>query len=330
MSGHDLIVLGGSAGALEPLRTLLSALPRSLPASICVVLHIPATRETCLPEILPRATALDVRLAEDGAGLDHGRVLIAAPDHHLIVHKGKARLSRGPRENYWRPAIDVLFRTAAVAYGTRVIGVLLSGALDDGTAGLQAIRRCGGKAFAQSPQEAAYPEMPDNARHHVEDVHTLTVREIGVELTRLASEPPPSPVEIPADLRREARVADDMTAKVSESVYQEGEPSSATCPECNGPLSISHEGPVRFRCRVGHAFGPLSLLNATRQQIEVSLWSAIRLLQQRATLDRSSARREHEKGRTIGAAQYDERAAESDSHATLLRELLLSLGEPET
>jgi two-component system, chemotaxis family, protein-glutamate methylesterase/glutaminase len=329
MSGHDIIVIGGSAGSLEPLRTLLESLPRSLPAAVFVVLHMPASRDTSFPAILRQHTPLGVRLAEDGAEIVPGQVLIATPDQHLVVHQGHVRLSRGPRENYWRPSIDVLFRTAAVAYGTRVVGVLLSGALDDGTAGLAAIRRCGGKAYAQAPHEAAFPDMPENARNHVDGVRSGTARELAAEIIRLAQEAPPEPVQIPPDLRLEARVAEDLSPQVAESVYRNGEPSSATCPECNGPLSTPKDEPVRFRCKVGHALGAKSLLHATRQQIEVSLWSAVRLLQQRATLDRNCARREHDKGRVHGAQHYDDRAAESEGHANLLRELLLSLGEPE-
>lgn len=328
MSGHDLIVIGGSAGALEPLRTLLAALPHSLSAGTLVVLHMPATRDTSVPEILRRHTALDVRLAEDGAEIAPGRVLLAAPDRHLIVHSGHARLARGPRENYWRPAIDVLFRTAAVAYGPRVVGVLLSGALDDGTAGLHAICRCGGKAYVQAAQEAAYPAMPENALNNVQGVRSGTVREIAADLIRLVNEAPGEPVPIPEDLRIEARVAEGASQS-AQAAYENGQPVSATCPDCSGPLSVSRDGLARFRCMVGHAFGARSLLSRTRQEIEVSLWSAIRLLQQRAMLDRSNARREHEKGRERGAAQYDDRAAESEAHANLLRELLLSLGEPE-
>jgi two-component system, chemotaxis family, protein-glutamate methylesterase/glutaminase len=240
------------------------------------------------------------------------------------------RLSHGPRENYWRPAIDVLFRTAAVAYGPRVIGVLLSGALDDGTAGLHAIRRCGGRAYVQAAQEAAYPDMPEFARSSVEGVRSLPVREIAAELVRLAQEPPAIAPEIPEDLRIEARVAEDLSPRIAQAVYENGEPSSVTCPECSGPLAEPNDGLIRFRCMVGHAFGALSLLNRTRHEIEASLWSAIRLLQQRATLDRACARRENERGRPHGAERYDDRASESEGHANLLRELLLSLGELES
>ncbi len=190
MSGHDIIVIGGSAGAFQPLRSLLQDLPRSLEAAVFVVLHLPPASRTSLPGLLQQHTSLDVRLAQDGDPIVNGRALVAAPDQHLILHAGHVRLSRGPRENYWRPAVDVLFRTAAVAYGSRVVGVLLSGALDDGTAGLHAIRRCGGKAYVQAAQEAAYPDMPEFARSVVEGVRSLPVREIAAELGRLAGEPP--------------------------------------------------------------------------------------------------------------------------------------------
>src|SRR3982751_1457739 len=163
MSRHHIIVIGGSAGALRPLGQILSALPEDLPATVFVVLHVAAYAGTGILEHLCNLASLKARIASDGAPFGNGEIVLAPPDHHLIVKPGHVRVTRTPRENLWRPSVDVLFRSAAVAHGSRVIGVILSGALDDGSAGLSAIKRCGGLTIVQSPADAEVASMPDSA-----------------------------------------------------------------------------------------------------------------------------------------------------------------------
>jgi two-component system chemotaxis response regulator CheB len=197
---HDMIAFGASAGGVEALITVLRTLPKDLPAALFVVLHIPAQSPSLLPDILNRVCPLTVLHPEDGAKIVYGHVYVAPPDHHLLVEQGHICVTRGPRENRHRPAIDPLFRSLAYAYGPRVTGVVLTGALDDGTSGLLAIKQCDGIAVVQDPGEALYPSMPQSAIDHVTVDYCLSLAEIGPLLTRLAHDPvltevPSSPTE---------------------------------------------------------------------------------------------------------------------------------------
>src|SRR6266487_2533947 len=189
MAGHDIIVVGASAGGVEALVTLARSLKRNLQAAVFVVLHIPAHSPSFLPEILNRAGPVKAVQATDEMQIEHGHIYIASPDHHMLMEQGKVCVIRGPKENRHRPAIDPLFRSAALAYGPRVAGVILSGTLDDGTAGLIAIKKRGGVAIVQDPDEAIYPGMPRSALEHVQVDHILPLAAIGPLLVRLASEP---------------------------------------------------------------------------------------------------------------------------------------------
>ena len=189
MAGHDIIVVGASAGGPESLQLLMSALPPELPAALFVVVHFPPGSRSFLPAILSRAGPLVATHATDGEAIRHGHVYIARPDHHLVLERGYVRVTHGPKENRFRPAVDVLFRSAAYAYGPRVIGVILTGQLDDGTAGLWAVKDRGGLAVVQDPQDALSPSMPRSALQHVAEDYCLPIAEIGPLLERLTGEP---------------------------------------------------------------------------------------------------------------------------------------------
>jgi two-component system chemotaxis response regulator CheB len=184
--GTRLIVIGASAGGLDPLLTVIRALPADLPAAVLVVMHISSTATSHLPEILARTGELDVEPARDGLPLRPGIIVVAPPDRHLVVADGRVRLERGPRENGHRPAVDPLFRSAAAAFGDRCCGVVLSGARDDGAAGLAELTRRGGVALVQAPAEASYSDMPTNAMAATDVDGALPAAEIGPELVRLA------------------------------------------------------------------------------------------------------------------------------------------------
>src|SRR4051812_17569508 len=317
---RDIIVIGGSAGALEALRHLLPLLPTDLPAAVFVVLHI--GQDSVLPSVLAHGSALPVVAAESGARFRPGTVHVGVPGVHLLLHGDHILLRRGPRENYTRPAIDALFRSAAASLGTRVTGVVLSGSLSDGSAGLRAIKRCGGLAVVQEPGEALVPDMPRNALRVVEADHVATVAEMPALLARLAREPAgPSP-EVPIDIRLESAIAaqeladmkaDDMLGKVS----------PFTCPECHGALWEIHDGPMlRFRCHAGHGFTADAVLAAQGEEIERTLGTLQRAHQERAALARKMAGQERAEQRHNLADRLETRARDYEEDAKLVMELI--------
>jgi two-component system chemotaxis response regulator CheB len=276
----DIVVVGASAGGMEALQKLVSRLPADFAGSLFVVWHLAPGTKSILPRILSKAGPLKAANPEDGDPIEPGRIYIAPNDHHLLLEKGYIRVARGPKENRFRPAIDPLFRSAAYVYGPRVIGVVLTGALDDGTAGLWTIKLRGGTAIVQEPAEALIRSMPLNALDNVEVDHKLPAAEIGELLGRLAREPAPVAPRVAADENEktlhEIRIAKERDA-LEEGTLRFGELSPFTCPECHGVLVMLHEGRiVRFRCHTGHAFSPDALLTATGEQIEARLWDAVR------------------------------------------------------
>lgn len=315
-----VIVIGASAGGVEALRALVRALPADMAAPIALVLHVGA--QSLLPELLEAAGRLPARHAQNGEPLLRGRITVAPPGKHLLVHDGHLLLRRGPRENLARPAIDPLFRSAACSFGGGTIGVVLSGALNDGTAGLGAIKRCGGTAIVQEPGEADFPEMPLSALRHVAVDACLPIAGIAAELARRAAEPPGPTPEIPMDVRLEAAIAAQEHATMSDE-DKLGSPSPFTCPECQGPLwEIADAAMLRYRCHVGHAFTADSMLEAQAEEAEAILWKLLRARQQRAELARRMAERESDR-RPALAAQFQERAREYDEDAELVRRMLL-------
>jgi two-component system chemotaxis response regulator CheB len=320
--GHDVIVVGASMGGIETLSTLVGSLPRDLPASVFVVQHVSRDSPAMLGKILNGAGPLPATMAEDDQPIERSHIYVAPPDRHLLVMPGKLRLVYGPRENRWRPAIDPMFRSAAVAYATRVIGVVLTGALDDGTAGMVAVKRCGGIAVVQDPTDAAYPDMPRNVLEQVEVDHTVPLGEIGGLLTRLARGPAAEPPPIPADILAEVRIMSNGEP-ISELVGSDETVPQLSCPECGGPLtSLRTDSLQRYRCTVGHAFTAKSLLADQTDSIERALWAAVRVLDERTTLLTRLARDARARSRPRSAVEYEERAAEARGHAEQLRELL--------
>src|SRR2546429_1846355 len=256
MPGHDIIVVGASAGGVEALVTLARSLQRNLQAAVFVVLHIPAQSPSLLPEILGRAGPLKAVQATDDLQIEPGHIYIAPPDHHMLMELGKVRVVRGPKENRHRPAIDPLFRSAALAYGPRVIGVILTGALDDGTAGLLTVKLRGGIAIVQDPDEALYSSMPLNALENVEVDYTLPLASIGPLLGQLAHESAKEEGGYPVseDMQKETKLA-EMDLAVMHNNEQVGTPSAFSCPGCGGVLWGIQDGDLlRFCCRGGHAF----------------------------------------------------------------------------
>jgi two-component system, chemotaxis family, protein-glutamate methylesterase/glutaminase len=314
---RDVVVIGASAGGVEALGRLMEGLPPELPAAVFVVLHLLPTGTSVLPAILDRAGVLPATPATDGEPVERGRIYVAPPDHHLLVGDGTVVLSRGPRENGHRPAVDPLFRSAARAFGSRVVAIVLSGSLDDGTAGLRFVKSRGGVTVVQDPTDALYPGMPQSAlAHEVADHCVPIARMPGLVCDLLDAQI--EPVAPPADPpEHEDRSDGDPRAGVL---------SPITCPECGGTLWEHEEGGVlRFKCHVGHAFTRESLETAQGQAVEAALWSALRSLEERADLLKRLAGRS--RGGHGATAEGLERKAEAvSSHAEVLRDVIARLG----
>ncbi len=283
---RDIVVIGASSGGLEAITRLLEALPVGFPAAVFIVLHIPANPPSILHSVLQRKSRLPVFPAVEGARVRHGVITVAVSDHHLMFADGHLRLTRGPRENRSRPAVDATMRSAAIAFGPRCIGVVLTGNLDDGTAGLWAIKDRGGVAIAQSPGEAEYPSMPRNAVQHLEVDHVVHLAGLSTLLQELVIED----VEVEARDRGqdavsiENRIAGGENA-MKAGVLSLGVPSMNTCPHCHGTLSeVRDAGPLRFRCHTGHVFTPSSLLVDLDRTIDETLWSVLRSIEERQML----------------------------------------------
>jgi two-component system chemotaxis response regulator CheB len=288
-----------------------------------VVLHVPSYGGSVLPAILTRSGPVPARHAGPEEALHLRQILVAPPDHHLVVSDGRAVLSRGPKENGHRPAIDVLFRSAARSRGRRVIGVVLSGVLDDGTAGLSAVAARGGTTIVQDPGDALYPGMPTHALAHVPADYVLPAKEIGPLLANLCDqevagdEPPVSPLlAIETDLAM-------MDGEAMNKDERPGRPSGFSCPDCNGVLYEIRDGEMlRYRCRVGHAWSSESLLGEQAQQLDSALWMALRGLEEKAALARSMRDSARDRGNPLSAKRFAEQSEEATRAASLIRAML--------
>ena len=314
-----VVVVGASAGGVEALRTLAAGLSADLPAAVLVVLHVSATGRSLLADILDRVSPLPCTPAKDGEAVEAGRIYVAPPDCHLTLVDGRVRLTLGPRENGHRPAIDPLFRSAAVAFGKRCCGVILSGTRDDGTIGLAAIKRSGGVAIVQDPHDAHYPGMPESAIANVDVDAVLPVAEIGAAIARLTggSVLPPDPGPRRPTLAGGAEVAPVHPPPI--------------CPECGGTLTQHHvDGVTAFRCHVGHQYAPLSLLDEQSEAVESALWSGVRVLRERAALLHRLADDAATRGRPWSADGFRRRGDDATKHAEALLGALDAVREPTT
>ncbi|HWF53626.1 MAG TPA: chemotaxis protein CheB [Solirubrobacteraceae bacterium] len=307
-SERDLVVIGASAGGVEALRHLVAGLPADLPAAVCVVLHIAPESPSALPAILARAGPLPCRAATDRDELRRGQILVAPPDHHLEIEDGHVRLTVGPRENGHRPSVDVLFRSAAAVAGDKVVGVVLSGSRDDGSAGLATIKVAGGVAVVQDPADALYSSMPRSALAAV-DVDVVAPVALIAESVELLVRGRPVPHARVGRRQPDEDLGDD--------------PMTTVCPECGGVLSeLAQAGVRQWECRVGHRYSTESFIDAQAEGIEAGLWAAVRALHDRQLLlDRIAARFEAA-GEPRSARSFRDRAAHAGRQTELLRETL--------
>lgn len=324
MSNRDLVVIGGSAGAMQPLKEILRALPPDLPAAVAIVLHVPATSTGIFATVAGAATALPVSHAEDGDLVQPGHVYLAPPDRHLLLLDGRIRLGKGPRENLVRPAIDPLFRSVALSGGPRAIGVILSGKLNDGASGLAAIKACGGIALVQTPQDAEASDMPLAALEASPVDLSAPAAELASAIVRYASEAPGKARPPPPALRLEVEIAAGASVNPKE-IAKYASPVGFTCPDCGGVLSeMDGERPIRFRCQVGHAYTGRAALQKQEGEVDEAMRVALRIIEERAELVDRMGRDARKAGRQGMAEMYDERAREYRRYAESLREAVLA------
>jgi two-component system chemotaxis response regulator CheB len=328
MPGRDVIVVGGSAGSLGPLTTVLQGLPRSFQSCVVVVVHRSKDSSDGIARVLARSSPIRVSVARDGHAIEPG-VFVAPPDHHVVITPGRMHVTAGPKENGFRPAIDPLFRTAANAYGERVIGVVLSGGLDDGASGLREIKARNGLAIVQDPDDADVNSMPRSAIGHVDVDHVLPASAIATLLCREAGSRPEGDVAM--DESRDDPQLPGVKTDIARMNALVGRPSGLTCPDCGGALWQIQDGRlVRFQCHVGHRYSPESLVMRQDDVIENALWSAVRALEERADLRRRMANQTEAAGLLAVSMSLTEQADTADQQADQIRSLLLRPGEGVT
>jgi two-component system, chemotaxis family, protein-glutamate methylesterase/glutaminase len=332
MPVRNIVVVGFSAGGIEPLLRLVGALPADFPGAVFVVHHFPPQSVSALPNILQRASALPVAQAVDGEPIVPGRICVARPDQHLLLTGGRIRCTHGPREQGHRPAIDPLFRSAARTFGHRVVGVILSGTLDDGTVGLIEIKARGGLALVQQPEEAAYTGMIMSALRSVAVDHVAPAMELASILDRVAREEDPEREPLPLDLHGDDAPEPAMAGTAAPRDFLAlGRPSPMVCPECGGVLFEREQDDfLHFRCHVGHAFSEEALFASQSRALEGALWSAVRALEEKAELSRRLAEQAGHRGLHRAVTQFEGAAREAEHGSSILRQNLLKSPDQES
>jgi two-component system chemotaxis response regulator CheB len=326
MSAHrDVVAVGASAGGVEALRALVGGLPVDYPGAVLVVLHVPRDAPSALAAILDRSGPLPAEQAVDGRPLQQGRIYVAPADFHMMVLDHRIRLTRGPAENGHRPAVDPLFRSVARTFGRRAVGVVLSGARDDGAAGLATIAGCGGTTVVQDPQDALYPWMPRAALDRCDVDHVVPAAKVGAVLADITAMPLPDGPQQPVAALLEAEVAMSSLGPLTADELPVT-PAGFGCPACGGSLFQLDDDPVpRYRCRVGHAWSPDSLLDEQAIALEGALWMALRALEEKAALGRRMAQTRLTRHPATGT-RYRDLADDAEAAGAAIRGLIARIG----
>lgn len=330
MTTRDIIVVGASAGGVGALQRLCAALPADLPASVIIAQHLSPSAKSVLPQLLDRAGPLPAFAPVDGQTLERGQIYVGGPDLHILLRPDRVLMRRGPYENRTRPAVNALFRSAAVHFASRVIGVVLTGLLDDGTDGLIAIKAAGGLSVIQHPEDAEWPSMPRNAlkRDHVD--HSVPLADLAALLARLTHENAGPSLPIPADYLVEDRIAAQEFAVMETDIITPGQPSHISCPDCGGVLNqVDIERDIRFRCQVGHAFTPLGLAEAQSAELERALGIAARTHRDRIRLFAQMRESAERQGLSYAGQKWQQASAEAGSLIEILENAMASLRKPD-
>ena len=325
MAKRDIIVIGSSAGGVMALRELVASLPADFQASIFVVQHVSPSSPSILPQILSRAGPLEAVHPQDGDPIETGRIYVAPPDHHMLVEDDRILIKKGPKENRFRPSIDALFRSAAYNYGPRVIGVVLTGLLNDGTSGMWSVKRLGGVGIIQQPEDAEYPSMPASVLEYVAVDYILPLTQIGSLLNELIQNPAPPAPELNMDELERFKLEVGIAAQgdaFNMGVLKMGDFSPFACPECSGTLVRFEEGRlIRYRCHTGHAFTSSALLSEVTKSVEDSMWKTLRGLEETIMLLEQTSKQFADFGNAAAADEFLKKSNDTRELAQTIRKL---------
>ena len=322
LAEHRTIALGGSTGAVKDLKRILAALPADLPAPVFVVVHVGAQGRNLLAKTFEGCGLLPVTTAEDGETVEPGHVYIAPSYRHLLVIEGAIRLGRGPRENMARPAVDALFRSVALSYGSRAIGLVITGHLNDGASGLAAIRQRGGITVVQNPSDAEAPDMPFGALEASDIDYRAPTDELAPLLSVLAQQAPGPEAQASRALELEVDIALGRPCR-SPTIAEIATPVPISCPSCAGVLSELKEPPLRFRCQVGHGYTAEALVKEQEGSLDEAVRVALRIVGERATLIERMVRDAQAAGRTHAHRDLHDKARELRTYEDVLRRAAL-------
>jgi two-component system chemotaxis response regulator CheB len=321
-----IIVFGASAGGIPAISTVISGLPADLDAAVFVVLHVSSRSSAAnLARIFQKHTGLICKPGTDGELILPGHLYIASPNYHMMLKDGRVRTNQGTRENKYRPSIDVLFRSAAVAYGVQVVGVVLTGLLEDGTSGMSAIKRCGGICIVQEPEDAEYSDMPQSVLNKIRVDHQVPLTGMSDLLKIILREALPEPVPVPRELQVEAEITENMMTTIND-LKKIGDKSDFVCPDCGGSLYAVKNDPVpRYRCHTGHVYTENTLYDVQGLHLEESVWVSIRMLEERYNMLQLMATHSREANMGELAASQVDRASEMEKHIERLKIVLAKL-----
>jgi two-component system, chemotaxis family, protein-glutamate methylesterase/glutaminase len=328
MAKRDIVVIGASAGGIMALVEMFKSLPRDFDAYIFVVQHLSPFSPSVLPQILSRSGNLKAVHPKDGEKMKKNTIYVAPPNYHLLVEHDRVLVKKGPKENRFRPSIDALFRSAAYSYGSRVIGVILSGLLDDGTSGLWSIKRLNGVSIIQHPKDAEFPDMPRNVMEYVDVDYAVPMRDMGALLMRLTRETAPEAPELSPEERKrletEVNIASQDNA-FEMGILDKGPLTPLTCPECSGTLVKFTEGKlVRYRCHTGHGFTDSALLAGVTKAVEENLWKTVRGLEEAIIILEQSARTYEADGKDEMATMFYQKAKEIHRQSVEIRKQIFN------
>lgn len=322
-----IVVIGTSAGGIRALEELVMQLSPDMDAAFFIVLHL--SRKgigDALFHRLQQHSPLPCKVGKNGDQIERGSIYIAPPDNHMLVTKDQLIIGKGAPENRWRPSINNLFRSAAAAYSTRVIGIILTGMLDDGTAGMSNIKRAGGTTIVQDPNEADYPDMPISVLDNVEVDHIESLAKMGILLAEIIAHSEPGEITVPSDIKLEAEIDQRVSTRI-ENISQ-FEKFEINCPDCGGGLHITQkERPAHYRCHVGHSFTDRELLIRVSEVMENTFWASLRMMEERRTLLIKLAKNDSERGYGSSANQFIERAKEMEGHIENLKQILFTASQ---